>query len=694
MQHATDGTVLGDFSGVEFQQFGITSTFFEEDGIFYVRTDDQSGELKDFPVKFVFGVVPLQQYLVEFPGGRLQTLPVAWDSRPGDEGGQRWFHIYPDELIDHADELHWTGREQNWNYMCAECHSTNLEKNYSADSDSFDTTWSEINIGCEGCHGPASNHVAQALSGDFKSRAGLLTDFDDTGRAVWQMNPDTGIASRSELRMRPPIQPEACGRCHSRRSVTLAEYEFDKPLMDTHTPSLLDEHLYFADGQIQEEVYVYGSFVQSRMYRAGVSCSDCHEPHSATLRTGPLPSEICSTCHLPSRFDDTSHHRHPDETVACVDCHMASRDFMVVDGRRDHSFRIPRPDLTVTTGSPSACNQCHADQEAAWAAAAVNDWYGDDRRDHYGSAIHAGRTGGGNQPLIAAIGNKDFPGIARGTALTLLRTPYSQQVAEVIQASVQSADPFVRLGALRALPGLQPDLQVEWAAPLLTDRIRTIRIEAARIISPLRQQLHVRFEGAFRLAEQELKGSMLAIAERPESQANLGNLFVESGDASLGEAAFRAALRLAPDAVGPRVNLADLFRRTGRDSDAEVLLREGLETRPDEAAYHFSLGLLLVREERQQDGLAELQTAVELQPDNARFAYVYAVALNSMGQSDAAIVFLSSVRGEFPGEFDVSWALATMLRDQGRNEEARIVAAELAAIYPGVQPVQNLLQSL
>ena len=268
-----------------------------------------------------------------------------------------------------------------------------------------------------------------------------------------------------------------------------------------------------------------------------------------------------------------------------------------------------------------------------WAAETVSDWYGDDVRDHYGLAIHAGRTGGGNQPLIAAIGNNDFPGIARGTALSLLRPPYSQQVAQVIQASIQSADPFVRLGALRALPGLQQELQVDWAAPLLSDRIRTIRIEAARVISPMRQQLHIRFEGAFRLAEQELKDSMLAIQERPESQINLGNLLVESGDAGLGEAAFRTALRMEPEAVGPRVNLADLFRRTSRDGDAEALLREGLEISPDEAAYHHSLGLLLVRDARQQDGLAELRSAAELQPENPRFAYVYAVALNSLGEA-------------------------------------------------------------
>ncbi len=694
MQHASKDTVLGDFSGAEFEYAGTTSSFYERDGNFFVRTDNASGELQEFAVAYTFGVEPLQQYLVEFPGGKIQTLPIAWDSRSAAEGGQRWFHIYPDEAIDYGDPLHWTGREQNWNYMCAECHSTDLAKNYRADTDTFATTWFEINVGCEGCHGPGSNHVEQADSGRFRSRAGFPVDLDDAGRATWIMNPDTGIASRSELRMQPPAQPEACGRCHSRRGIATADYAFGMPLMDTHTPSLLDDRLYFADGQIREEVYVYGSFLQSRMYQAGVTCSDCHEPHSATLRTGPEPNAICATCHLPSTFASEDHHRHPLASVACVDCHMTSRDYMVVDGRRDHSFRIPRPDLSVETGSPNACSGCHADRELAWADAAYREWFGDERAAHYGSAIHAGRSGEGNQALLEALANIEFPGIARATALSLLRPPYSQSVAEAIRTAVGSGDPLLRLGALRAMPGLQQDLQVDWAAPLLSDRVRSVRIEAAQRISPMRGILHVRYAADFARAEQELEESLLAIAERPEAQIGLGNLYAEAGDAAGSEAAFRRAMALDPTLPGPRVNLADLYRRLERDPDAEALLREGLAANPDEPSYRHSLGLLLVRQAQAEAGLEELRRAVELQPADARFAYVYAVALNSLGRQDAAIDFLFAVKDTFKGDFDVHWALATILRDQGRNQEAREVASELAAIYPGVAPLENLLQNL
>lgn len=696
MQHATSGSVLGDFSGIEFQHFDTTSTFFRRDDRYYVRTDNAAGVMQEFPVAYTFGVEPLQQYLIEFPDGRLQTLPIAWDTRSAEVGGQRWFHIYPDESITYDDVLHWTGREQNWNYMCAECHSTELVKNYDLDSDSYDTTWFEINVGCEACHGPASNHVAQAESGDFSSRYGLLTDLDDNGRAFWEMNAETGIAVRSEMRMRPPVQPESCGRCHSRRSVVTADYEFGKPLVDTHMPTLLDDILYFPDGQIRDEVYVYGSFLQSRMYQAGVSCSDCHEPHSGELRTGENPNDICATCHAPARFASSEHHRHEVDSAGCVDCHMASRDYMVVDGRRDHSFRLPRPDLTVATGSPNACNSCHTDQTAGWAVAAAENWFGPKRRDHYGFAIHAARSGaiGANELLLSKINDSSVPGIAKGTALAELRAPFSEESARAVQAGLASSDPYSQLGALRALSGLAQELQVQWAAPLLENHLRSIRIEAARVVSPLRSLLPVQFENAFRNAERDLVDAMQAIAERPEAHGILGNTFADAGNAELAIAEFQTALRLDARAIGPRSNLADLYRRLDRDGDAELLLREGIGIVPDAAALHHALGLLLVRQDRPDEGLEALRQAVELNETNARYLYVYAVALNSLDQPDAAVDLLTRGKDNFPADFDIHWALATMLRDLGETAAARDVAENLMVRYPQAQSVRDLLNSL
>ena len=693
MQEASPATVLGDFADVDFRYFDVVSTFSTRDGEYLVRTDNADGELEEFTVKYTFGVSPLQQYLVEMPNGHVQPVPIAWDSRSSVDGGQRWYHLYPDEFISHEDPLHWTGREQNWNYMCAECHSTDLQKNYTLENDSFATTWNEISVGCEGCHGQGSRHIARARSGSIGS--GLTVDLDDNRRSVWQMNVDTGIAERSEILMRSPQQPEACGRCHARRSLATGDYEFGKPLHETHVPALLDEFLYYPDGQILEEVYVYGSFLQSRMYQAGVTCSDCHDPHSATLRTGGSPSDICSTCHQPTKFASTEHHNH-NVDVQCVDCHMTSTTYMGVDDRRDHSFRIPRPDLTLSTDSPNACNQCHDDQNAGWALDAINEWYGDSGKPHFAEAIFAGRNGlpSANETLAGVTSNDELPGIARATALSLLRPPYSGEIVTEIRENLANPDSLIRAAALSALSSAAPELIVEWGVQMLADPVRSVRIEAARILSPLQASLQSQYLMAFRSANAERIAAQNAIAERPEAHMNLGNVYAEAGDARQAEAEFLTALRLEPRAAAARVNLAELYTQLGRQEEAEQVLRDGIAINADEAVLHHSLGLMLVRNSQPENALEELETAARLQPDVSRFVYVYAVALNSLEQSDQAIAMLSDAAQRFPADFDIHWALATMLRDQGREGEARDVATTMLERFPQVPDVQNLLQSL
>lgn len=684
MQHATADTVIGDFDNASIRVGDIDSSFFIRDGRYWVRTDNEAGELAEFEIRYTFGVTPLQQYLVEFGGGRLQTLPLAWDDREKTDGGQRWFHVYSQETIAHDDPLHWTGREQNWNYMCAECHSTDLQKNFDDATQTFDTTWSEINVGCEACHGPASQHVAAANAGTLESRMGLAVDLDDAGRALWQMNAQTGIAQRSEFRTRPPTQPESCGRCHSRRAVITSDYQYGRPLLDTHMPALLDEYLYFPDGQIQDEVFVWGSFMQSRMYQAGVSCTDCHDPHTATLRTSGEPSEICSTCHLPSEFASSDHHMHAPGQVACVDCHMPSRDYMVIDGRRDHSFRLPRPDLTIATGSPNACNNCHAEQGPQWADETLDDWYGDSRRAHYATAIHAGRSmaAGANTLLADAANNTAFPGIARATAVSMIVSPVDSNTAGAIQDALSNADALVRLGALRALQNVSGELGLAGALPLLDDPVRAVRIEAVSVLSPAMQGLPQSAQAAFDAAEKEYIEAQQAIAERPEAHSNLASIYLARGDTVRAEASLQRALTMEPRAIVARVNLADLYRQLSRDEDAQSLLQVGLDLDAGSAALHHSLGLLLVRGDQSQAALAALQRAAVLEPGNRRYTYVYAVALDSLGRPGDAISAMKDASLAFPGDFDIGWGLTTMLYAAGRTDEAREEGLRMQVQYP------------
>lgn len=697
MQTATSKNVLGDFDDTTFDYFGTTTRFRTRDDGFYVETANESGEQQEFRIAYTFGVEPLQQYLIEFPGGRLQTLAFSWDTRPSTEGGQRWFHQYPDEYIAPDDELHWTGRQQNWNYMCAECHSTNVEMGYDPASDTFETTYSEISVGCEGCHGPGSRHVELVTAGDGQAEHGFDVDLDDRGDAAWIMNPETGIAELSESRTGPQQQPEACGRCHARRGVIAPDYEYGEPLAHTHMPALLAEDLYFADGQILGEVYVYGSFLQSRMYRSGVTCSDCHNPHSAELVTGANPNDVCAQCHLPAMFATDEHAGHAASQAGCVDCHMASRTYMVVDDRRDHSFRIPRPDLTAAAGTPNTCNGCHSDRDAAWATAAIDGWRASDLKPeaHFASALAAGRNGFANDQLLEIVNGPFYPGIARATAVSLLAQPFGSAEFSALQAKLGDADALLRIAALRQLGTLPAEIRLRLpGARLLADPIRGVRIEAVTAYAGMQDLLPIEDARAYNLAERDLRAAYEAISNRPEALTSLAAFETAEGDIPAAITLYERALRMEPNAVTARANFADILRRTGDEARAEALLREGLALDDNTASLHHALGLSLVRSRQHEAALSELRQAAELAPDNARFAYVLGVALNSLGYPDEAVELLGQAHSTFASDFDIAMGLATMRRDNGDVEGALQVAYELARRHPEDSRVLDLLRSL
>ena len=698
MQIADADTVLGDFNDTSFEYFGTITRFSTRDDGFYVRTADATGEDRDFRIAYTFGVAPLQQYLIEFPGGRLQTLAYTWDTRPESEGGQRWFHMYPDEYIAPDDVLHWTGLQQNWNYMCAECHSTNLEMGFDTASDTFDTTYSEISVGCESCHGPGSIHVEQANTKPSNDPHGFDVDLDDHGRSAWVMNPETGIAKRSEARMQPQQHTEACGRCHSRRGIIAPEYEYGEPLAHTHMPVLLEDNMYFADGQILEEVYVYGSFLQSKMYQAGVTCSDCHNPHSAKLISGEDPNEVCSQCHMRTKFAVIEHAAHVSEQAGCVDCHMTSRTYMVVDDRRDHSFRVPRPDLTTTIGTPNACHDCHADRNSAWAAAAISEWRGADApplKPHFATALDAARHSFANAELLGVISNKGYPGIARATAVAELSQPFGSPEFRTLERELGNPDALIRIAALRQLRTLPSELRMRLpGANLLADPVRSVRIEAASTYAGMSDLLPIEEARAWSQAEAELRDAYGSLANRPEALAALATFELDEQNIAEAVALYEQALRIEPRIVTARANLADLLRRLGEEGRAEGVLREGLALDESNAALRHALGLSLVRSGEPDAALTELRQAAEAAPDNARYVYVLAVALNSLNQQPEALQVLRDAYERFDGNFDIAMVLANLLRDSGDQDGALQIAYTLARRYPEDQSVVALLRSL
>ena len=704
MDTAIAETVLGDFNNVTFTHMGVTSRFYTSDGKYYVYTEGPDGKMGDFRIDYVFAIRPLQQYLVAFPSGRYQCLPICWDTRPAEEGGQRWFHIYQDERIPPGDLLYWTRITQNWNYMCAECHSTNVRKNYSYRKDSYHTTWSEIDVSCEACHGPCSRHidwaerVEEGSSPDIYPDMGLVIRLKDTDNATWVFDPDSVTARRSVPRESDELV-QMCSRCHARRAVATEDYYHGGSLLNTHWPSLLEEDLYFADGQILEEVYVYGSFLQSKMYMEGVVCKDCHEPHSGQVYV--QGNALCYRCHMATEYGGREHHFHDpaDEGASCFECHMHERTYMVLDPRRDHSIRIPRPDLSDKLGTPNACNQCHDDKSNDWATRYLREWYGQDLLDqeHYGEIIWAGRNRypEARDDLIKLGGDREQPPMVRATAISLLTHYPEPATMQLLRKVSTDSDPLIRYAVLTVAQYGEPELIRDIALPRLRDSVLLVRLMAANALTAVPRNL-IPGESRERLNSvlEEYNASLMINADHPSTHLNFGNLYLNAGDLEKAEASYREAIEIEPALVAPYINLADLYRRMGRDDEGEVVLKNALEKYPGLAPIHYSLGLLKVRQEENDEALKHLEQAATLDPADPHYSYVYAIGLNSEGKPDEALKVLQEALESHPYDRNLLYSLATISMENGRGEQALEYAQKLVEYYPDDANYRQLLTIL
>ncbi len=675
MLPATDKTVLGNFSGSEFEYAGIRSRLYKKEGQFFIETDNEKGELQEFEISYTFGFYPLQQYLVPFPNGRYQALNIVWDSRPGAKGGQRWVHLYPDQAITHEDGLHWTGSFQNWNSRCAACHSTRLEKNYSSASDSYQTRWAEINVACEACHGPASDHLAwTSNTGRDPSgaeHAGFTFSLADRG--PW--GPGKTEADKTLSRLdgkQPQGQIGMCAACHARRS-EMTENHSGKPFDNVFQLRLLEDGYYFPDGQINDEVYVYGSFLQSKMSRSGVVCSNCHEPHSNKVLADD--NSLCTQCHDKKTYDGAGHHHHPAQSSgsSCVNCHMPVKTYMVVDDRHDHSFRVPEPRLTLELGTPNTCNQCHQDKDARWALAALESWgVSSEIRASHAPILARARQGDASvlPELLTLANDPSVPGIIRATAVLESGALSSRETMHVIQRQLSSEDNLVRAAAAHSLDFLPALQRYGLLQPLISDPIKSVRMEVASQLSELPlAQLPPEYARELTALREEYLETLELNADMPEAQFNLGNYYTAIGDPLGAEKAYRWAISLSPAFTSALLNLADLYRANGLDRKAASLLEKAVGMAPDDPATHHAMGLLLIRQKNLEKAVEFLGKAAKLNPGNVRYSYVYAVALYESGTHDQAIAMLEAVLEQQPGNQEIISALASYYQQQGDDEK-------------------------
>ncbi len=700
MDHATPETVLGDFSGVQLEHYGITSRMFQRDGKFFVNTEGPDGKMADFEVKYVLGVKPLQQYMVEFDRpadlpeheiARLQVLRTSWDTEK-----KEWFYLSPpdvDEKLAPDDPLHWTRAGQNWNHMCADCHSTNLGKNYDPKTQIYHTTFSEIDVSCETCHGPGSVHIQLANSNSL----------------FWDRQLGYGLKKLKNDDSH--VEIETCAPCHSRRHHVFPDDPPGQNYYDCFANELLTPTTYYADGQILDEVYVYGSFIQSKMYHNNVRCSDCHDPH--TTRIKQQGNALCTSCHTQhpvAKYDTPAHHRHNAGSAGaqCVECHMPATPFMDVDLRRDHSLRIPRPDLSVDLGTPNACTACHLDinnvdaekrsklthyskwLEAAragdeqiqaeidradrWSAEWVEKWYGKkaeaDNQKHFAYTLSAAwqRDQSAVPDLLELARSRRNAAIVRASALAQLSELAPQQSWDLSAKLLEDGDPQVRTAAIRCLETLPQKERLKTLTPMLEDRVRSVRIEAARVLAGYDNQafksrhLQLRNQGL-----DEYRRGLMQHSDQSMSHMGLGLLAEAQRDFASAATAYRTAIRVQPDVSGPRTNLAALLEQQGRDDEVARLRKEELK--------------LLERDAR-------------LAPESAGIQYRYGLALYLQNRMDEAVAALEAACRLEPKVADFHLALTLLYQRLGRLEEALSSVEELLQLDPNNQGFRNIQREL
>jgi len=634
MLPASDSTVKGDFNNVVFNADGVSSRFFRRDRSFFINTEGPDGKNHDYRVVYTFGHYPLQQYLVEFPGGRMQVPRVSWNSKD-----KKWFHQYAGETISHQDWLHWTRDAQNWNTMCAGCHSTNLQKNYNVSGDNYQTTFTNINVGCESCHGPGQLHL-HYISNDYK-----------TGKKVEGHYTNT---LKDQVR-----QLTTCSPCHSVKSDISSQFITSAELLDNFIPQLPTTERFYADGQIKEEDYIWASFMQSKMMQRGVTCSSCHNSHTGKILMST--NQLCLKCHSKT-YDSPSHHFHQMNTVQadCKSCHMPGKLYMGNDLRHDHSFRVPRPDLSMQFSIPNACTGCHTNKSNQWAMEATNKWWGSTRKYHFSEDLIPGsKTDQASEAHLSKLLNDTATAaIVKATALFYLGSILTKSSMGSIVKELNSADALLRYYALRSLVNFPANQWIEIVAPLLLDKVRAVRIAAADLFTGIpSQQIPLQYVQAFASANEELQQYLLYQADFADGNVLIGDHYLKLEDYGNAQTFYLRALKKDSLLNYARLNLSLTYNVLGKNNEALTMLKTAADISPTNERIFYNLGLLNIEMKDTAAALKNFEKAVQLSSQNPRLYYNYGLLLHIKKRSKKANEILQTGLTISPSDHDLQIAL-------------------------------------
>lgn len=674
MMEATEENVLANFDNAELKRNGQTHKMFKRGNAFFVLTDGPNGTLEEFEVKYTFGYHPIQQFLVEFEGGRLQVLSLTWDVLK-----KEWYYmsdeVYKNLSIDHENWLHWTNQAYNWNGMCAECHTTNLKKNYHADTDSYKTTWSQLSVSCEACHGPAEYHLKWASTKD--------NDIANFGFVKKFKNSD----NHSQI--------ETCVRCHSRRSIF---GDYDYAWTETH------EHMsigsvsspnYHTDGQIKEEDFEIGSFMQSKMHANGVKCTDCHNVHSGKVKF--QDNRLCTQCHVPADYDSKKHHFHDKdkEGSSCVDCHMPGQYFMGRHFRRDHSLRIPRPDISKVTNSPNACNACHTDKTVDWAIENTTKWYGAKKQDHHGFTFYKANLQDPTavDELKIIINDENKPIIVRQTAMDVLRTNYSEQSQEILNPFLKHKNSALRFQSV--FNSRFDNSNAKEILALLKDPVKGIRNTAAIKIAENKSLLTADYQKAFEKEIKEYAAILMYNSDFPDSKLNLGNYYYSQNNYPQAINYYQKTITQDKEYIQAYFNLAYLYNQNNEKNQAISILESYIQKNPKDKQALYDIGLLIAEYGDYNKAVLYLEKAKSNSIPNDRIILNLAKIYAFLGNQNKAENYFIELTQKIPEIEEFHVELFQFYIQNQKTEKAKQVAIKLLQKFPNFKErgiLENFIQ--
>ena len=644
-----------------------------------------AGEEQQYQPEAVIGIEPLIQYLVSSgdpstpqpspsppgrryaaAGGRLQAIDAAYDTQ-----SRQWFHVFGGEERFEHEWGYWKNRGMNWNVQCAACHMTGFKKNYEQDTDTYQSTWDAMGISCRQCHGPQPKHAAAPYADDWE---GVYPSMDRVDHM------------------------QVCATCHARREELTGQFKPGDSFNDHYRLTLAtDGEMYYADGQVREENYEYGSFLLSRLSLKGVTCMNCHDPHSGKLLMPVSDNSLCMSCHTAPGWNGAvvidplahSHHNPGSTGNRCVECHMPITKYMVRDPRRDHGFTVPDPQLTEELGIPNACNRCHTDRSTAWAIEGTEKWYGEklaERRSRKRARlIERARQGDRSvtDELLSMTRHEEVP--AWRAALIVLLDPglASSSTRQFLAKSLEHQNALVRAAAIRALAPAAGAYSLLWT--LRNDSNRLVRLDAswATLHPSIREST----------SNTELMAYLELNSDQPAGVARQAQL-------ALTERRMDDAVRWIDKAAdwdpsaGSYHLKGRVYHATGRIPEAETALQKAVDLDPRVADHHYALALLHAELERPQKALLALQETIKADPAFGRAWYNLGLGHAALEQFDEAIAALQKAELLMPDSPDAAFARATVHLRQNDPSRARAAIKAALKIQPDFAPALQMLRTI